>query len=32
MEDCAFNIENFVGESVKEFRNHDVLLARMEAN
>ena len=30
MEDCDFNIENFVGESVKEFRSIDVRLARIE--
>jgi len=31
MEDCAFNIENFVGESAKEFRNIDVRLTKIEA-
>ena len=31
MEDCAFHIENFVGESVKEFRNIDVRLTKIEA-
>ena len=31
MEACALNIENFVGESVKEFRNLDFRLTKIEA-
>ena len=31
MEESAFNLENFVGETVREFRSVDVRLARIEA-